>query len=131
MYDMEAKTRPQPDAVQQQQIQALLANLEELTCQNEKLWKTMEAQNTECWRTSEKQNEDELNSQANRRDRTAGEDSIMMENKLRNMRKEMDKLKSSMKEKGKENLDGMIRRTDSPFTTEVLNHLLPLKFCLP
>ena len=55
----------------------------------------------------------------------------MMENKLRNMRKEMDKLKSSMKEKGKENLDGMIRRTDSTFTTEVLNHLLPLKFRLP
>ena len=72
----------------------------------------MESQNTECWRTSEKQNEDELNSQANRRDRTAGEDSIMMENKLRNMRKEMDKLKSSMKEKGKENLDGMIHSKD-------------------
>ena len=36
----------------------------------------------------------------------------MMENKLRNMRKEMDKLKSSMKEKGKENLDGMIHSKD-------------------
>ena len=35
-----------------------------------------------------------------------------------------------MKEKGKENLDGMIRRTDSPFTTEVLNRPLPPKFCL-
>ena len=30
-----------------------------------------------------------------------------------------------------ENLDGMIRRMDSPFTTEVLNCSLPLKFCLP
>ena len=62
MYDMEAKTRPQPDAMQQQQIQALLANLEELTCQNEKLWKTMEAQNTERWWTGENQNEEESNS---------------------------------------------------------------------
>ena len=44
-----------------------------------------------------------------------------MENELRNMRKEMVELKSAMKDKGGENLDGMIRRTDSPFTTEVLN----------
>ncbi|XP_075633719.1 uncharacterized protein LOC142606220 [Castanea sativa] len=46
------------------------------------------------------------------------------------MRKEVDKLKSAMKDKGKENLDGMIRRTDSPFTNEVLNCPLPPKFCL-
>ena len=54
-----------------------------------------------------------------------------MENELRNMRKEMDELKSAIKDKGGENLDGMIRRTDSPFTTEVLNHPLPPKFRLP
>ena len=54
-----------------------------------------------------------------------------MENKLRNMRKEMDKLKSAMKDKGGENLDGMIQRMDLPFTTEVLNCLLPPKFRLP
>ena len=54
-----------------------------------------------------------------------------MENELRNMRKEMDELKSAMKDKGGENLDGMIRRTDSPFTTEVLNRPLPPKFRLP
>ena len=54
-----------------------------------------------------------------------------MENELHNLRKEMDELKSDIKDKGGENLDGMIRRTDSPFTTEVLNRLLPLKFYLP
>ena len=43
----------------------------------------------------------------------------------------MDKLKSAMKEKGRENLDGMIRRTDSPFTSEVLKCPLPPKFFLP
>ena len=43
---MEAEATPQPDAVQQQQIQALLANVEELTRQNEELWKTMESKNT-------------------------------------------------------------------------------------
>ena len=47
------------------------------------------------------------------------------------MMKEMDELKSAMKDKGGENLDGMIQRTDSPFTNEVLNRPLPPKFCLP
>ena len=54
-----------------------------------------------------------------------------MENELRNMRKEMDELKSAMKDKSGENLDGMIWRTNSPFTTKVLNHPLPPKFYLP
>ena len=47
------------------------------------------------------------------------------------MRKEMDELKSAMMDKGGENLDGMIQRMDSPFTTEVLNRPLPPKFHLP
>ena len=53
-----------------------------------------------------------------------------MENELRNMRKKMDELKSAMKDKGGENLDGMIRRMDS-LTNEVLNRPLPPKFRLP
>ena len=105
---MEAEATPQPDAVQQQQIQAFLANVEELTRQNKELRKTMESQNAECRRTGENQNEEELNSQANKRDRTSGEDSTRVENELHNMRKEMDKLKSAMKDKGGENLDRMI-----------------------
>ena len=47
------------------------------------------------------------------------------------MRKEVDEIKSAMKDKGEENLDGMIRRTNSPFATEVLYRPLPPKFCLP
>ena len=117
--------------MQQQQIQALLANVEKLTCQNKELWKTMESQNAEHQQTGENQNEEESNSQANRRDGTLGEDSTEMENELRNMRKEMDELKSAMKDKGGENLDGMIWRTDSPLTIEVLNCPLPPKFHLP
>ena len=42
----------------------------------------------------------------------------------------MDELKSAIKDKGEEKLDGKIRRTNSPFTTKVLNRPLPLKFCL-
>ena len=128
---MELEIAQQPKVVQQQQIQALLANVEKLTHQNEELWKTMESQNVERWRTIENQNEEESNSQANRRDRTSGEYPSRMENELRNKRKEMDELKSAMKDKGGENLDGMIWRMDSPFTTEVLNLPLPLKFRFP
>ena len=85
-----------------------MANVDELTCQNEELHKTMEFQNVEHWWTGENQNEEESNSQANRLDKTLGEDSTRVENELRNMRKEVDELKSAMKDKGKENLDGMI-----------------------
>ena len=128
---MEAEIGPQLDVVQQQQIQALLAYVEEMTSQNEELRKTMESQNAERRQTGENQNEEESNSQANMQDKASGEDSIRVENELRNMRMEVDELKSAMKDKGRENLDGMIRRTDSPFTIEVLNSPLPPKFCLP
>ena len=56
---MEVETGPQPDVVQQQQIQAFLPNVEELTRQNEELRKTMESQNAKRWRTGENQNEEE------------------------------------------------------------------------
>ena len=59
---MKAKTAQQQEAVQQQQIQALLANVEELIRQNEELQKTMESQNAEHRQTSENQNEEESNS---------------------------------------------------------------------
>ena len=54
-----------------------------------------------------------------------------MEDELRNMRREMDELRNAIKDRAMENLDRMIRRTDSPFTIEVLKHPLPPKFCLP
>jgi len=50
---------------------------------------------------------------------------------LRSMRKEIDELKNEMKEKTTKNLDGMVKRTDSPFTTKVLECPLPPKFFLP
>ena len=59
---MEEESTPQPDVVQQQQIQALLANVQKLTCQNEELRKTMESQNAELRQTGENQNEEESNS---------------------------------------------------------------------
>ena len=50
---------------------------------------------------------------------------------FRSMQKKIDELKNTMREKTKKNLDGMDKRTDSPFTTKVLGCPLPPKFYLP
>ena len=50
---------------------------------------------------------------------------------MKNMRKELDEVKNAMKGKTTINLDGMIKRTDSPFTASVLECPLPPKFHLP
>ena len=63
--------------------------------------------------------------------RASKENLSRMESELHNMRREMDELRSVVKDKTFENLNGMIRRTNSPFTTKVLNCPLPLKFLLP
>ena len=43
----------------------------------------------------------------------------------------MDELKNAMKEKTDKNLDGMVKGTDSPFTSKVMECPLSPKFCLP
>ena len=50
---------------------------------------------------------------------------------MKNPRKELNKVKNSMKGKTTMNLDGMLKWTDSPFTTSVLECPLPPKFRLP
>ena len=50
---------------------------------------------------------------------------------MKSMGEELDEVKNAMKGKTVINLDGMIERTDSPFTTSVLECPLPPKFCLP
>ena len=47
------------------------------------------------------------------------------------MRKEMDELRSAIKEKTERSMDGLVRATDSLFTTIVLECPVPLKFRLP
>ena len=43
----------------------------------------------------------------------------------------MDEMKNALKGKSTKNLDGMIKRTNSPFTGEVLECPLSQKFRLP
>ena len=50
---------------------------------------------------------------------------------FREMRREMDKLRSAIKEKTDFSLDRLVRATDSPFTTAVLECPVSLKFRLP
>ena len=50
---------------------------------------------------------------------------------LREMRKEMDELRSAIKEKTERSVDRLVRATDSPFTTAVLECPVPSKFRLP
>ena len=57
---------------------------------------------------------------------TRGSDQMM-----KNMRKELDEVKNTMKDKTTINLDGIIKRTDSPFTASVLDCPLPHRFHLP
>jgi len=59
------------------------------------------------------------------------ENSSKMESELLNIRREMGELKNAVKDRVVESLDKMIRRTDSPFTTKVLNCPFPPKFPLP
>ena len=50
---------------------------------------------------------------------------------MRNIRKELDEVKNAMKGKTTINLDGMIKRTDSPFIASVLECPLLPKLRLP
>ena len=50
---------------------------------------------------------------------------------LREMRKEMDEPRNAIKGKTDRSLDRMVRTTDSPFTSVVLECPIPSKFRLP
>jgi len=50
---------------------------------------------------------------------------------MKNMRKELDEVNNAVKGKTAMNLDGMIKRMDSPFIASVLECPLPPKFHLP
>ena len=76
-------------------------------------------------------NEDEENSNRRNGSGKANSSDGDSNDLLKSMQKEMDELKNAMKEKKDKNLDGMVKRTNSPFTIRVLEYPLPPKFCLP
>ena len=110
-----------------QQIQARATTVEELTRQNQEMKLLLQQEENR----SKSNSEDKGNSQRRGdRQRPVSPDD-QNSNLFREMRKEMDELRSAIKEKTEQSVDRLVRATDSPFTTVVLECPVPPKFRLP
>ena len=110
-----------------QQVQALAATVEELIRQNQEMKLQLQQEENR----SKGSPKDEGNSQRRSdRQRPISPDD-QNSDLLREMRKEMDELRSAIKEKTKRSVDRLVRATDSPLTTVVLECPVPSKFQLP
>ena len=93
-----------------------------------------EGTSTSNSRRNYNKNDDEAHSPRNSRRETSehtAQSTCGSDEMMKNMRKELDVVKNAMKGETKVNLDGMIKRTNSPFITSVLECPLPPKFHLP
>ena len=110
-----------------QQVQALAATVEELTRQNQEMKLLLQQEENR----SKGSPEDEGNSQQ----RSDRQRPVLPDDQnsdlLREMRKEIDELRSAIKEKTERSVDRLVRATNSPFTTAVLECPVPSKFQLP
>ena len=127
---MESNT-PQDSAALALQAQTLATNVEELTRQNQEMrLQLQQEENHSPMRMGTNRNNDEDSHKRDdyRRPNTSEEANSDI---LRDMSREMDKLRNAMREKMDRNLEGMVKSIDSPFTTRILECSLPLKFHLP
>ena len=110
-----------------QQVQALAATVEELTKQNQEIKLRLQQEENR----SKGSPKDEGNSQrrSDRQKPISSDD--QNSDVLREMRKEMDELRSAIKEKTERSMNRLVRATDSPFTTAVLECPVLSKFRLP
>ena len=107
-----------------QQVQALAATVEELIRQNQEMKLQLQQEENR----SKGSPKDEGNSQRRSdRQRPISPDD-QNSDLLQEMRKEMDELRSAIKEKTERSVDRLVRATDSPFTTVVLECPVPSKF---
>ena len=117
----------QDPAALAQQVQVLAATVEELTRQNQEMKLLLQQEENR----SKGSSGDEGNSQRRSdRQRLVSPDD-QNSDLLREIRKEMDELRSAIKEKTERSVDKLVRATDSPFTTAVLEYPVPSKFQLP
>ncbi|XP_065617429.1 uncharacterized protein LOC111985988 [Quercus suber] len=117
----------QDTATLAQQVQALAATVEELTKQNQELRLRLQQEDNRSKGNQEDEGDSNRRSD-HRRPNTPVEQNLDI---LREMRKEMDELRNAIKEKTERSVDRMVRATDSPFTTAVLDCPVPSKFRLP
>ena len=121
---MEANQDPTTLALQ---VQALAASVEEHTKQNQEI--RLRLQQEENWSRANSEDERDSHRRSDRRGPTTLDE--QNSNLLWEMRKEMDELKNAIQGKTDRSLDKMVRATVSPFTTIVLECLVPSKFRLP
>ena len=110
-----------------QQIQALAATVEELTKQNQEM--KLRLQHEENRSKGNPKDEGDSHRRSGRRRPTSPDE--QNSDLFREMRREMDKLRSTIKEKTDWSLDRLVREIDSPFTTAVLECPVSLKFRMP
>ena len=107
-----------------QQVQALVATVKELTRQNQEMKPRLQQEENQ----SRANQEDEGNSlrRSDRREPTTPDETHS--DPLREMRKEMDELRNTIKGQTDRSLDKMVRTADSLFTTAILECPVPSKF---
>ena len=110
-----------------QQVQALAATIEELTKQNQEM--RLRLQQEENRSLANQEDEGDSRRRSDRRGPTTPDE--QNSDLLQEMRKEMDELRNAIKEKTDRSLDKMVRTTDSPLTTVILECPVPSKFRLP
>ena len=110
-----------------QQIQALTATVEELTRQNQEMKLLLQQEKNRSKGNPEDEEDNQRRGDCQRPVSPDDQNSDL----FREMRKEMDELRSAIKEKMERSVDRLIRAIDSPFTTAVLECPVPSKFRLP
>ena len=110
-----------------QQIQALAATVEELTRKNQEMKLRLQQEKNRSKGNPEDEGDSQRRSDRQRPISPNEQNSDI----LREMRKEMDKLRNAIKEKTDRSVDRLVRATDSPFITAVLECPVPSKFRLP
>ena len=109
------------------QVQALAASVEELTRQNQDI--RLRLQQEENRSRANQEDKGDSHRRSNRRGPTTPDEPNS--DLLREMRKEMDELRNAIRGKTNRSLDRMVRTTNSPFTTAILECPVPSKFRLP
>ena len=110
-----------------QQIQALAATVEEHTRQNQEMKLRLQQEENRSKGNPKDEGDSQRRSDHQRPISLNDQHSDL----LREMRKEMDELRSAIKEKIEQSVDRLVRATDLPFTTTVLECPVPSKFRLP
>ena len=107
-----------------QQVQELAATVEELIRQNHEMKLRL--------RQEENRSKDSPKDERNSQRRSDRQRPISLDDQnsdlLREMRKEMDEFRSTIKEKTERSVNRLVKATDSPFTMAVLECPVPSKF---